>query len=197
METDLSNKLEYENNRNNNLNQVIDSKNNDINILSNERAKVISDYQNEHAQKIVLEDNNQKLNKELEFESIKYNNLSIDFTNTKNTLYRSIDDLNIKLSDVQNRRNILENDNIVLTHELKKTKDDLDSEIIIKNNIIESNTITINGLNDRINQLTGDNIDLRSHNNHLGTDLKATRTTVDVLNCRVDTLNRIGYPYPS
>lgn len=196
METDLSNKLEYENNRNINLNKVIDMKNNDIVNISNERSKVISDYQNEHNQKLVLEDINNKLNKDLEIESIKYNNLTSDYVNTKNTLYKSIDDLNVKLSDVQNRRIVLENDNIVLTHELRKTKDDLETEVKLKNNIIETSTININGLNDRINQLTGDNIDLRSQNNHLSTDLKATRNTVDVLNCRIDTINRIGYSHP-
>jgi len=61
--------------------------------------------------------------------------------------------------------------------------------------MIESNGIEIEGLNSRINGLTIEKSDLTSDNARLNVDLSASRNNVDVLNSRIDTYQRLGYPY--
>lgn len=78
---------------------------------------------------------------------------------------------------------------------MNRTKDDLDITIRDKLNIIEAHRIESNGLHERINNLTSEKVDLTNDNVRLGNDLSASKTNVDVLNNRLDTYHRLGYPY--
>jgi len=191
MENDLNTKLTLENNRNTSLNSVLNSKINTIVQLTNERTEAYGNYQNELGQKLVLQDKNSKLNKDIDLENYRYRILNDDNDNTR----KSIDDLNLRLTDTRNRRIELEGENSVLRDNINTTKDELDLTIQTKLNRFEAHRIESNALNERISSLTTEKVDLTNDNTRLNVDLSASRNNVDVLNSRIDTYHRIGYPY--
>jgi len=195
MENDLNAKINYENNRNNDLDNIINMKNTDIGNITNDRNRYQIDHSNELSKRVQEQDKNNQLTKNLENDQIHYRNLLNEYDLTRTTLNKTIDDLHVQLTDETNRRNIAYDTNVSLNEQIRRTKDDLDIQIQLKNNIIDSNTRERNELNERINNLTSEKVDLSNDNVRLGNDLTASKTNADVLNNRLDTYHRLGYPY--
>jgi len=163
----------------------------DIDGITKDKIRYQGDHSNEMNMRITEQNTNNLLTKDLENRQVDYRNLFDRYTSSRATL----DDLNIQFSDETKRRQDAYDTNVSLTVQLKKTRDDLDINKQLLANMVESNARDANALNERINSLTAEKLDLTTDNTRLNVDLSATRNTADVLNSRIDTYHRIGYPY--